>query len=189
MQSSHTSTITQQVTMEMTSVYQSLIVVCLICLVTLALIFLCDARRNAVLETLKLSGPKSLSYIGNLIASGRSGSLHNLQLEHMKKYGKIFTWSLDRYPDIVVAEPEMLRQILNVQFPKFRKKTRGSIDGQQYLLNDMRFEATDETVWSRNRSAMALVYCRGNILKVVPLLDEAIETFFQKVHEVVNTGT
>ena len=158
--------------MEISFCFHAMAVVCIISLLVFLLVFLYDARRNAVFERLSWPGPKPTSYIKNLFYRRKTTeNLHCLQLEHMQKYGKIFTWYYGNNPDIVVGDPETLRQLFSAHIPNFRENTRESIYGQQYLFDDK-----------------VRVFAGNNIRRVVCLIDEAIDTFCQKVHGVANTG-
>ena len=172
--------------METTSAYPVIVLVSSTLLVLL-LVFWYGTRGHAILERLNLPGPKPLPCIGNLLEVKTLGGLHSLQLEYMRRYGKIFTWSLGREPAIVVADPEMLRQILQVHFVNFRNRTKETVRKVQPSLGEMLYEATDEK-WSRIRSKMVSVFCEDNIYKVVPLIDEALETFREKLAGVASTG-
>ena len=71
-----------------------------------------------------LPGPKPWPFIGNLPESIKFAGKRHLQFDnYCKKYGKLFTKFSIRNVSLVVADPEMIKQILVKEFDAFHDRT------------------------------------------------------------------
>ena len=75
------------------------------------------------LKKLGIPGPTPLPLIGNsMVFIGKRKELHTYFCEAGKKYGSIYGLYLFKLPIIVVAEPEIIRQVLVKEFDKFHDR-------------------------------------------------------------------
>ena len=141
-------------------------------------------RRYTVLRKLNLPGPRPLPYIGNTLEIRKYGGIINFQTECMKRYGKIFAmWT--PHLSIVVAEPEMLKQITVKEFGKFtnRYPLRG-VDREAKTL----FFARDGN-WKRIRNTLKPSFAATSVNLMAPFFERAINKLMDKLDVVGSTGT
>ena len=81
-------------------------------------------RGSADLKKMNVPGPKPLPFLGNVLDLWRHDGLHLMLFDCAKKYGKVFAISLGGKPSFLVADPEMVRQIMIKDFPKFRNRKK-----------------------------------------------------------------
>ena len=73
-------------------------------------------------KKMNVPGPKPLPFHGNVLDLWRHGGLHLMLFDCAKKYGKVFAISLGSKLSLVVADPELVRQIMIKDFPRFRNR-------------------------------------------------------------------
>ena len=72
-----------------------------------------------------IRGPKPLPVLGHLVDTIKhKGQLHLQVHEYFLKYGKVFAMSsfLGKIPNLVIADPEMLKDIFVKEFDSFRDR-------------------------------------------------------------------
>lgn len=72
-----------------------------------------------------IRGPKPLPVLGHLLDTIKhKGQLHLQVHEYFLKYGKVFAMSsfLGKIPNLVIADPEMLKDIFVKEFDSFRDR-------------------------------------------------------------------
>ena len=89
----------------------------------LAALYWYGIGRFKQLQKLGLKGPKPSLFLGNTLDLFR----HNFQMhlflsELYKKYGRIFGVYINGTPNVVVGDPEMLKQILVKDFARFHDR-------------------------------------------------------------------
>jgi len=80
-------------------------------------------RGFADLTKMSVPGPKPLPFLGNVLNLWRYGALHLMLFNCAKKYGKVFAISLGGKLSLVVADPELVRQIMINDFKKISQST------------------------------------------------------------------
>lgn len=74
----------------------------------------------SVLKYINVPGPAPKPFVGNIPDLKKYRGIHLMMLDYLKTYGKVFAVSLGRKPSLVVADPEVLKQILVKDSSNFR---------------------------------------------------------------------
>ena len=76
-------------------------------------------RGFAALKILNVPGPKPIPFFGNFLEARKYNGFHLMQLDYLKKYGKVHSLCMGGKPSLVVADPELLKQVMIKDFPTF----------------------------------------------------------------------
>ena len=149
----------------------------------LTVIYWYGMRRYSILKKLNIPGPKPLPYIGNILEIRKHGGILSFHMNCLKKYGRIFAiWTPNLA--IVVADPEMLKQIMVKEFENF---TNRFIHLKQPISKKLLFSARDET-WRRIRHTLTPTFTALKMKLMVPLMEKASDTLVRKLEGVADTG-
>ena len=156
-------------------------------LLFLVVLFLywCGTRGFADLKKLNVPGPKPIPFLGNFLHLRKYNGLHLLCEDYVKKYGKVFAICLGSRPTLVVAEPEMVKQIMTKDFAKFRN--RFMVQRNRYPLNKNLLEVKDET-WKRIRNTLTPTFSAGKMKLMVPLIEKSCDTLMEKLERIADSG-
>ena len=138
----------------------------------------------AALKILNVPGPQPIPFLGNFLEARKYDGLHLMQLDYLKKYGKVYTLCLGGKPSLVVADPELLKQIMIKDFPNFRNRyiiRRGGVFDKNVL------NARDET-WKRIRNTLTPTFSAGKMKLMVPLIEKSCDTLMEKLEKIADSG-
>ena len=155
---------------------------------TLALILYWYGTQSfAVLKKLGIPGHKPHAFVGNLPDIKKAGGLHAFELECMKKYGKIFSVCLGRQVAIVVADPEILKQIMVKEFSNFVNRFPLSFGAKSRPFSLNVLIARDE-MWKRIRNTLTPSFTAAKLKKLMDHMERAANTLQGKLLGVADTG-
>ena len=143
-------------------------------------------RGFADLKKLNVPGPKPIPFLGNFLETRKYGSLYLMCHDYAKKYGKVFAVCLGKKPTLVVADPELLKQIMVKDFPIFRNRYPFPVlIGPPFEKNLL--ESKDET-WKRIRTTLTPTFSTGKIKLMVPLMEKSCDTLVEKLDKIADSG-
>ena len=151
----------------------------------ISLLYWCGTYHFAVLKKLGVPGPKPWPFLGNIFEFKKYGGLHAMLLENMKLYGKIFTVCIGRLPTLVVADPEVIKQILVKDFSSFRNRPASQNPPAPLQCGLM---AAKNEQWKRIRNILTPSYTSGKVKQMIPLMEDAVNVLMKKLEEVADTG-
>ncbi|XP_070565769.1 cytochrome P450 3A9-like [Ptychodera flava] len=145
-------------------------------LLTIVIIFLMWISVSAfsVLSHTNLPGPTPWPFVGSFFALHGGPQYHINITNLIKKYGEIFCCYEGRKPTIVVADPDMLKQILVKEFHKFQNrhhalgspKRTNPVFGQSVLfLEDRR--------WKEVRTILTPAFSAAKMKEMSPFINAA----------------
>ena len=105
--------------------------------------------------------------------------------DYFKKYGKVFAVSLGGGPLLVVADPELAKQIMTKNFPSFRN--RFSFQKMKPPMDKNVLDAKDDT-WKRIRNTLTPTFSAGKMKLMVPLTEKSCDTLVEKLDKIADSG-
>ena len=108
--------------------------------------------------------------------------------ECVKKYGKCFTLCFGRSVSVVVADSDILKQIMLKVFSNFRN--HADFTPELTLLHPLNLNilaARDEN-WKRIHSTLTPTFNTAKLKQLTELMEESADTVENKVKEVADTG-
>ncbi|XP_069132752.1 cytochrome P450 3A2-like [Argopecten irradians] len=126
-------------------------------------------------------GPTPRPIVGNLLQLASKG-FRAFDLSAIKKYGKVFGHFDMLSPNLVVADKEMLKEILVTQFNNFIDKR--AFDGYNGDL-DHGLTVNRGQHWKRNRSIVTPAFSSSKIRQMAPLLQDACNTLERSFRKAV----
>jgi len=142
-------------------------------------------RGFKALKILNVPGPKPIPFFGNFLEARKYDGLHLMHLDYLKKYGKVYAVCLGGKPSLVVADPELLKQIMIKDFPNFRNRFQVQSPGP--LFNKNLLNAKDET-WKRIRNTLTPTFSAGKMKLMVPLIEKSCDTLLEKLEKISDSG-
>ncbi|XP_067037448.1 cytochrome P450 3A8-like [Acropora muricata] len=137
-------------------------------------------------KELGIPGPEATPVFGNTAYMiFKPNKLPTLLLEWYKKYGKVFGIYFFREPFLMVADPEMIKEILVKEFPKFHdRKTLADIP-KPY---DRMLTVVRGQKWKDIRSILTPTFSASKIKQMIPFMNEALDTLLAKTERISKTG-
>ena len=144
-----------------------------------------EASHDALRKKINAPSAKAWPVIGNLLDVRKFNGVHLLLCEYIKKYGKVFSFSMGAKPIVVIADPDILKQILVKDFWNFRNrfmqlKPKGAIAKSVFL-------ACDED-WKRVRTTLTPTFSAKKMKGMVSMIEESFDRLMEKIETVVDTG-
>ena len=145
-----------------------------------------EASYELIRRKINAPGPRRWPMFGNLLETRKFNGYHLMLKHYYETYGKVFCICLGRQPTVVVADPELLKQIMVKDFANFQNHfTQIKIPG---AMGKSVFLARDET-WRRIRATLSPSFSAKKMKGMVALIEESIDKLMVKVEKVARTGT
>lgn len=145
----------------------------------------CVAQLS-VFKKLGISGPPPLPLFGNTARTlFDPNSAPKLHQEWYKKYGKVFGMFLFRQPFLMVADPDMIKEILIKEFPKFHNR-RALLDIPKPY--DRMLTIVPGQKWKDLRNTLSPTFSASKMKQMMSFMNEAVDTLMQKVDSISKTG-
>ncbi|KAK3697752.1 hypothetical protein QZH41_010307 [Actinostola sp. cb2023] len=153
-------------------------------LVVIVIVYCVGTYNYWVLSDMNIPGAKPLPYIGNLRDMTRCGGIHLGILEYMKKYGKVFSLCIGRKASIVIADPELLKQIMVKDFHNFTNRHRDFPPDKRHKG----LTTITDGDWRRVRSVLTPTFTSGKLKTMIPLIETSCETLVDKMQDIADSG-
>ncbi|KAI3792785.1 hypothetical protein L2E82_06676 [Cichorium intybus] len=126
----------------------------------------------------KVPGPPAIPLVGHLPLLAQHGP--DLFSVLAKKYGPIFRFHMGRQPLVIVADPELCRQVGIKKFKEFSNRSIPSPILASPLHRKGLFWIRDSR-WSTMRNTILSMYQPSHLAKLVPMMQSFIETTSQNL--------
>ncbi|XP_034032874.1 thromboxane-A synthase-like isoform X2 [Thalassophryne amazonica] len=149
----------------------------------LALLYWYSVHPFSVLSRYGIKHPKPVPFFGNLFLF-RHGFFKPIT-ELIKTHGRVCGYYLGRRPVIVIADPDMLRQVMVTDFSSFpnrmtiRFSTKPVSDCLLFLRNEQ---------WKRVRSILTPSFSAAKMKQMVPLINTAIDALMNNLNVFAESG-
>ncbi|XP_048405320.1 thromboxane-A synthase [Stegostoma tigrinum] len=149
--------------------------------VGLFVLFLCllcwySVAPYSQLERLGITHPKPFPFVGNMFLF-QQGFFEGLQ-ELVEKYGRVCGYYFGRRATIVIADPEMLKQILVKDFGNFVNRMNASLVSKP--LSDSLLFLQDGD-WKNVRSILTPTFSSAKMKEMCPLINQAADTLLENL--------
>ena len=148
-------------------------------------LYWCGTRGFADLKKLNVPGPKPLPFIGNLLETRKYGGMHLMYLDYVYKYGKMFAVCMGSRPSLVVADPELSKQIMIKDFSNFRNRF---IPINLHPSFSKSVATARDDTWKRIRNTLTPTFSAGKMKLMVPLIEKSCDTLMRKLEKIVDSG-
>ncbi|KAL7597487.1 hypothetical protein Lser_V15G27941 [Lactuca serriola] len=126
----------------------------------------------------KVPGPPAIPFVGHLPLFAQHGpDLFSLLAS---KYGPIFRFHMGRQPLVIVADPELCRQVGIKKFKEFPNRSIPSPILASPLHRKGLFWIRDSR-WSTMRNTILSMYQPSHLAKLIPMMQSFIETTSQNL--------
>uniref|UniRef100_UPI0037E830C9 thromboxane-A synthase n=1 Tax=Semicossyphus pulcher TaxID=241346 RepID=UPI0037E830C9 len=137
----------------------------------------------SILSRCGIKHPKPVPFLGNIFLF-RQGFFHPMR-ELIKTHGRVCGYYLGRRPVVVIADPDMLRQVMVREFSSFpnrmafRFATKPMTDCLLMLRNER---------WKRVRSILTPSFSAAKMKEMVPLINTAIDALMNNLNVYAESG-
>ncbi|KAJ8401409.1 hypothetical protein AAFF_G00386400 [Aldrovandia affinis] len=149
----------------------------------LALLYWYSIFPYSILRRYGIRHPKPMPFYGNMFLF-RKGFL-GVHQDLINKYGKVCGYYIGRKPVVVVADPDMLRQILVKEFSSF--PNRMPMRTVSKPMSDSLLMLRDER-WKRVRSILTPTFSSARMKEMVPLISTATDTLMRNLQSFAQSG-
>uniref|UniRef100_A0A3Q3XAJ6 Thromboxane-A synthase n=1 Tax=Mola mola TaxID=94237 RepID=A0A3Q3XAJ6_MOLML len=145
--------------------------------ILLGLIYWYSIYPFSVLSRCGIKHPKPVPFFGNLFMF-RQGFFNPIN-DLIKTHGRVCGYYLGRKPVVVVADPDMLRQVMVRDFSSF--PNRMSIRFATKPFSDCLLALRNER-WKRVRSILTPAFSAAKMKEMVPLMNTAIDALMNNLN-------
>ncbi|KAM3608839.1 uncharacterized protein V6R79_005584 [Siganus canaliculatus] len=152
-------------------------------IVFLGLLYWYSIYPFSYLSKYGIKHPKPLPFVGNLFLF-REGFFKPLS-EIIKTHGRVCGYYFGRKPVVVVADPDILRQVMVKDFSSF--PNRLSFRSSTKPMTDCLLMLRDEH-WKRVRSILTPTFSAAKMKEMVPLINTACDTLMNNLSVYAESG-
>ena len=105
-------------------------------------------------------------------------SFKNLSEEQLRNYGKLFVEYDSTVPFIVIAEPEMIKEVMVKHFDSFVNRQEFGIEDKHMSLADARGD-----IWAKTRKALSPTFTSGKLKGMTSYMDRVANTMIDHIEE------
>ena len=147
------------------------VTLCLVCLT----LYLYTTYKQSIFRRHGIPGPKPVPFLGclpDIITKG----VFEMDIEYVQKYGTYFGTYIGNIPTIIVADPEIIREISVKQFSNFTDRTQSIANTEFWTL------ALNNAVgehWRFLRNTISPSFSSGKLRRMEPILRKCLDSFIE----------
>ncbi|CAG2118051.1 unnamed protein product, partial [Medioppia subpectinata] len=126
-------------------------------------------------KKLGIDGPKPVLLFGNFLDRCRN-PMGSLDIAYIKKYGNVFGIFNGVDPVLLVAEPELIKQILVKEFHNF--SDRRQLRTEHPIINKNLFNSLGDD-WKRLRTIVSPTFTSGKMKKMYHLVRKCLQEYLE----------
>ncbi|KAB5574772.1 hypothetical protein PHYPO_G00212890 [Pangasianodon hypophthalmus] len=152
-------------------------------LLFLVLLYWYSTSPYSVLQRCGIRHPKPAPFFGNMMLFRHD--FFKAQKDLVKQYGRVCGYYLARQPVVVIADPDMLRQVMVKEFHNFPNRMLFRMATKP--MKDSLVMLRDEQ-WKRVRSILTPTFSAAKMKEMVPLIHVATETLLNNLKAYAESG-
>ena len=110
-------------------------------------------------------------------------SFRNLSEEQLKNYGNLFVEYNSTVPFIVIAEPEMIKEVMVKHFDSFQNRQDFAVEDRHMDLADARGD-----IWVETRKAFSSTFTSGKLKGMTSYMDHVVNTMIDHIEETLKNN-
>ncbi|RDD39816.1 Cytochrome P450 3A14 [Trichoplax sp. H2] len=126
-----------------------------------------------------IPGPKPIPLVGNILNGTLREGIHPGLLNLAAKYGDIFGFYFGPVRVCYVGKPDVVKQILVKEFPKFTNK----IGATTTTILDLNLESLRDDHWKRIRNILVPSFTASKLKNMIPLFENSLEIMSEKLRK------
>ena len=107
-------------------------------------------------------------------------NFRHLMEENLKNYGKLFVEYDSTVPSIVIAEPDMIKEVMVKQFDSFTNRQEFGVEDRHMNL----FDARDE-IWAKARKALSPTFTSGKLRGMTSYMDKVASNMMDHLEDTI----
>eukprot|EP00093_Oithona_nana_P005061 05061.XXX_189702_191147_1 [CDS] Oithona nana genome sequencing. len=109
-------------------------------------------------------------------------SFKQLMEEQVRNYGKLFVQYDSTVPFIVIAEPDMIKEVMVKHFDSFTNRQEFGVEERHASLADAR-----DDIWAKTRKALSPTFTSGKLKGMTSYMDKVASTMIDHLEDTIKT--
>ncbi|XP_071756411.1 thromboxane-A synthase-like [Centroberyx gerrardi] len=151
----------------------------------LALLYWYSVFPYSILSRCGIKHPKPSPFLGNALLF-RQGYFERVT-DLIEKYGKVCGYYMGRSPVVLVADPDILKQVMVKEFSSFPNRTSKTFNIYTKPVTDSLLLLRDEH-WKKVRGMFTPSFSAAKMKEMVPLINTAINSLMNNLNAYAESG-
>uniref|UniRef100_A0A1I8B6C7 Cytochrome P450 n=1 Tax=Meloidogyne hapla TaxID=6305 RepID=A0A1I8B6C7_MELHA len=165
-----------------------LLLLLLIIIISAIFLFWAAIRNNNYWKKRGIPGPKPLLLKGNIdqIFGKNIGSIQKQKWS--KEYGSVYGIKNGWFNELVISDPEMVKELFVDKFEKFHGRSISPLFGDVETKKLIHLFFAKGKRWKRLRAIANPAFSISNLKRVMPIIDDSIKINIQLLKQAENAG-
>ncbi|KAL3842936.1 hypothetical protein ACJMK2_020909 [Sinanodonta woodiana] len=156
----------------------------MVILVVIALLLMYTIHKQRYFKRLGISGPTPIPFLGHLHHLMRKG-FREMDMEMTRIYGSCYGTFFGNIPQLMVTDPEMIKQMLVKQFSEFTDRPR-TIKLTKFFNSAVSVAQGDH--WKFLRSTLSPTFSSSKMRNMTPLISKCLDSLIQNARTLSEGG-
>ncbi|KAL3842942.1 hypothetical protein ACJMK2_020915 [Sinanodonta woodiana] len=153
-------------------------------LVVIALLLMYTIHKQRYFKRLEIPGPTPIPFLGHLHHIIRKG-FQDMDMEMTRKYGNCYGTFFGNIPQLMVTDPEMIKQMLVKQFSEFTDRPR-TLPVTKFFSSAISVAQGDH--WKFLRSTLSPTFSSSKMRNMTPLISKCLDSLIQNARTLSKGG-